>query len=174
VSKKPQTTNRVDASRCGGLTIFMAGAKPFRRGGESSDGNPMRTTTLLLCLSLAGCAGANAAHSSFAPEPEAASAEGSPGFAGAVAQANDPPVLPGPMGQPSPRRSGKSKGKKSNDGANDTQNEEWWKEGGITREKINAMCWMKYENGSKDLPLDKRADLVDECVKHTLKEYPLR
>ena len=40
--------------------------------------------------------------------------------------------------------------------------EDWWKQGGITREKINAMCWMKYEQGRKDLPIDKRADLVDD------------
>ena len=40
----------------------------------------------------------------------------------------------------------------------------WWKDGGVTREKINAMCWMKYENGRKDMPVDKRADLVNDCV----------
>ena len=45
--------------------------------------------------------------------------------------------------------------------------EEWWKDGGVTREKINAMCWMKYENGRKDMPVDKRADLVNECVQQT-------
>ena len=48
------------------------------------------------------------------------------------------------------------------------------KEGGVTREKINAMCWMKYEKGRKDMPVEKRADLVDECVQQTLKEYPIR
>jgi hypothetical protein len=50
--------------------------------------------------------------------------------------------------------------------------EDWWKAGGITREKINAMCWMKYEQGHKDLPIDKRADLVDVCVQQTMKEHP--
>ena len=43
-----------------------------------------------------------------------------------------------------------------------------------TREKINAMCWMKYEKGRRDISIDKRADLVDECVKETLKEHPLK
>ena len=52
--------------------------------------------------------------------------------------------------------------------------DEWWKEGGVTREKINAMCWMKYEKGRKDMPVEKRADLVDECVKETLKEHPVK
>jgi len=49
-----------------------------------------------------------------------------------------------------------------------------WMEGGVTREKINAMCWMKYEKGRKDISVDKRADLVDECVKQTLKEHPVK
>ena len=53
-------------------------------------------------------------------------------------------------------------------------NEDWWKEGGVTREKINAMCWMKYEKGRKDIPVEKRADLVGECVAATLKEHPVR
>ena len=52
--------------------------------------------------------------------------------------------------------------------------DDWWKEGGVTREKINAMCWMKYETGRKDMPVEKRADLVDACVQQTLKEHPIR
>jgi hypothetical protein len=52
--------------------------------------------------------------------------------------------------------------------------DDWWKEGGVTREKINAMCWMKYETGRKDMPVDKRADLVNACVVQTLKEHPVR
>jgi hypothetical protein len=54
------------------------------------------------------------------------------------------------------------------------KNSEWWKEGGITREKINAMCWMKYEQGRRDIQIDKRADLVNACVQQTLKENPIR
>ena len=54
------------------------------------------------------------------------------------------------------------------------KDDEWWKEGGVTREKINAMCWMKYEKGRKDISVDKRADLVDECFKETLKEHPVK
>ena len=54
------------------------------------------------------------------------------------------------------------------------KDDDWWKEGGVTREKINAMCWMKYEKGRRDISIDKRADLVDECVKETLKEHPLK
>src|SRR4029078_2481461 len=52
--------------------------------------------------------------------------------------------------------------------------EDWWKEGGVTREKINAMCWMKYETGRKDIAIDKRAALVNACVVQTLKEHPVR
>ena len=36
------------------------------------------------------------------------------------------------------------------------------------------MCWMKYETGRKDMPIDKRADLVNACVAQTLKEHPVR
>ena len=53
-------------------------------------------------------------------------------------------------------------------------NADWWKEGGVTREKINAMCWMKYEQGRNDMPVEKRADLVNACVVQTLKENPIR
>jgi len=54
------------------------------------------------------------------------------------------------------------------------KDDESWKDGGVTREKINAMCWMKYEKGRRDMPVEKRADLVDECVKETLKEHPVK
>jgi len=120
----------------------------------------MRTAALMLCLALAGCAGATGASSSFAPEPPKSAA---------VA---DPPLLPGPAGEPAqpPRARGKSKSAKSDD----TEKEQWWQEGGVTQEKINAMCWMKFEKGHGDLPIDKRADLVNACVAETLKEHPLR
>jgi hypothetical protein len=49
--------------------------------------------------------------------------------------------------------------------------DDWWKEGGVTREKISAMCWMKYEQGRKDLPIDKRADLVNQCVADAEAQY---
>jgi hypothetical protein len=52
--------------------------------------------------------------------------------------------------------------------------EDWWKEGGVTREKINAMCWMKYEQGRRDMPVEKRADLVNDCVAQALREHPVR
>ena len=54
------------------------------------------------------------------------------------------------------------------------KNDNWWKEGGVTREKINAMCWMKVETGRNDMPVEKRADLVNACVARTLKEHPVR
>ena len=111
----------------------------------------MRSMTLLLCLGLcvplAACAGANAAHQMAAPEPTGAVP--STGAHGRAAQA-----------------SAKKK---------DEQKDEWWQEGGVTREKINAMCWMKIENGGRrDMAAEKRADLVNACVEQTLKEHPLR
>ena len=35
------------------------------------------------------------------------------------------------------------------------------------------MCWMKYEKGRKDISVDKRADLVNDCVQQALKDHPL-
>jgi hypothetical protein len=58
--------------------------------------------------------------------------------------------------------------------AKKNEKEDWWKEGGVTREKINAMCWMKTEQGRKSVSIDKRAELVDACVVQTLKDHPLR
>ena len=56
--------------------------------------------------------------------------------------------------------------------ASSDKTDEWWQEGGVTREKINAKCWMKYESGRKDLPVEKRADLVNQCVIDTMKQHP--
>ena len=115
----------------------------------------MRSMTLLLCLGLcvplAACAGANAAHQMATPSPEPASAA-----AGRAAHA---------------QASAKKKEKKEK---KEEQNDEWWQEGGVTREKINAMCWMKHEQGRNDMPVEKRADLVNACVVQTLKENPIR
>ncbi len=90
---------------------------------------------LLICLALAGCAGANAA---FDATPETTGA--------------------------APQRGGHAAAKQ----------DEWWKEGGVTREKISAMCWMKYEKGRADLPLEKRADLVNDCIEQAAKQYRVR
>ena len=111
----------------------------------------MRSMRVLLCLGLcvplAACAGANAAHQMAGPSAEPASAARA-----AHAQAAT-----------------RKKEKK------EEQKDEWWQEGGVTREKINAMCWMKIETaGRRDLAAEKRADLVNACVEQTLKEHPLR
>jgi len=117
----------------------------------------MRAMTLLLCLALAGCAGASASSTSFAPETPK------------PAPVADPPLLPGPAAQAETRHTRGKKQAKSDD----APSEQWWQEGGVTHEKISAMCWMKYEKGHADLPIDKRADLVNDCVAQTLKEHPL-
>jgi hypothetical protein len=114
----------------------------------------MRTWTLLLCLALAGCAGADAARESALPETAA--------------------VSPAPSGRGAHAMNAQASAKKDakKDAKSDEKSEEWWKNGGVTREKINAMCWMKYENGRKDLPIDKRADLVNDCVTKAVREHP--
>ncbi len=101
----------------------------------------MRIATLLLCLGLSACAGANAKQE-YTAAPETTGTVHSPLARAAQASAKGNP--------------------------------EWWKEGGVTREKINAMCWMKYEQGRRDVQIDKRADLVNACVVQTLKENPIR
>lgn len=120
----------------------------------------MRLPTALLCLGLAlplaGCFQAGA------------TGDVTPGLTAAPAPAPEAsaPAMPAGRGAtaPKPPRSA---------AADKDKKEEWWKEGGVTREKINGMCWMKYENGRKDLPVEKRADLVNQCVIDTLKEYPV-
>src|SRR5690242_13470871 len=116
-----------------------------RAAANQIQGGSMRFTILLCCLALAGCADSPRP---VALSPEPAAAPVSPSAAGRAAQAS---------------------AKKP-----DKKNDDWWKEGGVTREKINAMCWMKYEQGRKDMAVEKRADLVDQCVQQTLKEHPLR
>jgi hypothetical protein len=120
-----------------------------RAAANQIQGGSMRFTILLCCLvcslALAGCAD-SPRPAALSPEPAAAPV--SPSAAGRAAQAS---------------------AKKP-----DKKNDDWWKEGGVTREKINAMCWMKYEQGRKDMAVEKRADLVDQCVQQTLKEHPLR
>ena len=121
----------------------------------------MRLPTALLCLGLtlplAACLGAGA------------TGDVTPGLTAAPAAAPEPeaPVMPAGRGATAP------KPPKRSAAADKTEKEEWWKEGGVTREKINGMCWMKYESGRKDMPVEKRADLVNQCVIDTMKEYPV-
>jgi hypothetical protein len=96
----------------------------------------MRTRALLLCLGLAGCAGADAGPEITASVPAAA-----------------------PSG-----RNAQASAKK----------EDWWVKDGVTRHKLSAMCWMKYERGRKDLPIDKRADLVEACIDEAMVKYQVR
>jgi hypothetical protein len=49
--------------------------------------------------------------------------------------------------------------------------DEWWTKGGVTRDKISAMCWMKFEQGCKDVSIDKRADLVEQCIDDASRQY---
>ena len=34
----------------------------------------------------------------------------------------------------------------------------------MTRERAADECWMATEKGHADMPLDKRADIVDKCI----------
>ena len=128
----------------------------------------MRLPTALLCLGLAlplaGCFQAGA------------TGDATPGMtAAAPAPAPAPDAEPPAPAMPAGRGATAPKPPKRSAAADKdkTEKEEWWKEGGVTREKINGMCWMKYESGRKDLPVEKRADLVNQCVIDTLKEYPV-
>ena len=37
--------------------------------------------------------------------------------------------------------------------------------GPMTHRQAALYCWMSTEHGRKDLPLDQRADIVDQCIK---------
>jgi hypothetical protein len=104
----------------------------------------MRPIALLVCLALAGCARVN-------PTPNVTAA--APVAAPAAARAQSPLA-----------RAAQAS----------SQNDDSWKAGGVTREKINAMCWMRYEHGRNDMPVEARADLVEACVAQTLKQHPVR
>jgi hypothetical protein len=116
-------------------------------------------TVLLSCVvlsvPLAGCLSAGATGDA-KPDVAASQPSASPMPAGRAATAPKPPRGAAANAQ----ASGKT--------------DEWWKEGGVTREKINSMCWMKAEeSGGRGMSADKKADLVDRCVAETLKQHPL-
>ena len=125
----------------------------------------MRPVTALFCLGLcvplAGCfttggTGDAAPELTAAPAPAPESSAPKP----------TAPTMPAGRGATAPKppvraAAAESSGKK-----------EGWTEGGVTREKINGMCWMKYETGRRDLPVEKRADLVNQCVIDTMKQHP--
>jgi hypothetical protein len=142
----------------------------------------MRVLPLLICLGscvvLAGCFGAGA-ENDVAPIAAPAAAPAPEGD-GMTAHARADVAAPAAAEAPKSKRKGKSKDEakskdKSKDEAKskDDGKDEWWKDGPVTREKVSAMCWMKYEKGRKDLPLEKRADLVNACVDEALKEHPV-
>src|SRR3954447_2404564 len=125
----------------------------------------MRSLTALLCLGLcvplAGCLAAGP------------TGDVTPGLAAAPAAAPAPPpdaepsapTMPAGRGARAPKPSARAAAASASG-----KKEEWWKEGGVTREKINGMCWMKFESGRTGMPVEKRADLVNQCVIDTLKE----
>ncbi len=41
-------------------------------------------------------------------------------------------------------------------------------QGPMTHRKAALYCWMSTEHGRADLPLDKRADVVDKCIKRKM------
>ena len=133
----------------------------------------MRLLPLLLCLgacvALAGCFGAGASND-IAPvaAPAAAAAPDHDGMT-ARADAQAPATTQPAAAAPKSKRKGKSRDQAK---SNDEDKDAWWKDGPVTRDKVAAMCWMKFEKGRSDLPLEKRADLVNACVDETLKQHP--
>jgi hypothetical protein len=43
----------------------------------------------------------------------------------------------------------------------------------MTHQQAALDCWMATEHGHKDLPLDKRTDIVDQCIKDKLAGEPV-
>jgi len=120
----------------------------------------MRSMPLLLCLLFAACA--DASHALTLEQAEAR--------AQVMAQAEpEAPKAAKPARKPAAAKA---------DAKGDQRLSESWlreqqdEEGVITRERVSAGCWMKYERGRNDLPLEQRADLVNKCVDDTLRAYP--
>ena len=150
----------------------------------------MRLLRLLCCLgscvALAGCYGAGASNGDIAPvaapapAPAVAPDAGMQAHAHASANATAGAAADAAPAAASAKPKRKGKGKSGDDDAKsggdsksgDDSKDEWWKDGPVTRDKVAAMCWMKFEKGRKDLPLEKRADLVNACVDQALKEHP--
>ena len=42
----------------------------------------------------------------------------------------------------------------------------------VSEQQASAACWMKYERGRADLPLDARAKLVDQCIAARMQGTP--
>jgi hypothetical protein len=43
----------------------------------------------------------------------------------------------------------------------------------LTHQQAALDCWMATEHGHKDMPLDKRADIVDACIKDKMAGKPV-
>jgi hypothetical protein len=43
----------------------------------------------------------------------------------------------------------------------------------LTHQQAALDCWMATEHGHKDLPLDKRADIVNQCIKDKMDGKPV-
>jgi hypothetical protein len=43
----------------------------------------------------------------------------------------------------------------------------------LTHQQAALDCWMATEHGHKDLPLDKRADIVDQCIRDKMAGKPV-
>lgn len=127
----------------------------------------MRPVTALFCLglsfALSGCFSAGATGDA---APEIASAT-------APERVAEPDPSPMPAGRaataPKPPRTRTAAAASSASASKD----ESWQEGGVTREKINGMCWMKAEKAGRSVSAEKKAEIVDKCVEETLKEYPV-
>jgi len=42
----------------------------------------------------------------------------------------------------------------------------------MTQTQAAEICWMSTEHGHADMPLDKRADIVDRCIKEKMAGEP--
>jgi hypothetical protein len=128
-------------------------AVPGRGRLQTGWADPMRMMMIFLCAGLAGCAAGGPGG-----EPSLASME-----APAAAAANEPATPP--RGRPRHVAAARAEPAAAPDPVDD---------GPMTHQKASALCWMKYEDGKVQLSLDKRADLVNQCVAETLRGGPAR
>lgn len=131
----------------------------------------MRLAAAFIGLALAGCAMTEPTGdvAMTAPGPQTAApaaAAPPPATPSATPSATPPTAAPAPPPAPAPRVPRATRGNAAPPPAPEPAAAP---EEPMTRERASQICWGKYDDRRKKLSLDQRADLVDKCVRATMR-----